>query len=89
MQTDGIKEHMEKEKEGGKCYSFAWVLKKQIQDKTKDTVFQVIKEKEDLIRDTVYRKKCMLIYGLREKKNPHKNSREREEREVKKVIHKV
>ena len=51
--------------------SFAEVIKKQIQDKTKDTVIQIVKEKEeDLVRDTVDRKKCMVIYGLQEKKNP-------------------
>ena len=60
--------------------SFAEVIKKQIQDKTKDTVNQIIKEKEDLVRDTVDRKKCMVIYGLQEKKNLNKYGREREER---------
>ena len=36
------------------------------------------------------RKKCMVIYGLQEKKNPNKYGRQREERElVKKVIKKV
>ena len=34
----------------------------QIQDKTKDTIIQIIKEKEDLMRDTVDRKKCIEIY---------------------------
>ena len=71
--------------------SFAEVIKKQIQDKTKDTVIQIVKEKEeDLVRDTVARKKCMVIYGLQEKKNPNKYGREREERElVNKIIKKV
>ena len=53
------------------------MLKKQIQDKTKDTVIQIMKEKEDLVRDTVDRKKCMVIYGLHEKKNPNKYRRKR------------
>ena len=66
------------------------VLKRQIQDKSKDTVIQIIKEREDLVRDTVDRKKCMVTYGLRKKKNPNKYRREREEREVvKKVIQTV
>ena len=71
--------------------SFAEVIKKQIQDKTKDTVIQIVKEKEeDLVRDTVDRKKCMVIYGLQEKKNPNIYGRQREERElVQKVIKKV
>ena len=34
------------------------------------------------MRDTVARKKCMVIYGLQEKKNPNKYGRQREEREL-------
>ena len=70
--------------------SFAEVINKQIQDKTKDTVIQIIMEKENLVRDTVNRKKCMVLFGLQEKKNSNKYGREREERElVRKVIQKV
>ena len=52
--------------------SFAEIIKKQIQDNTKDTVIQIIVEKENLVRDTVDRKKCLAIYGIQEKKNPNK-----------------
>ena len=45
-------------------------------------MIQVIKEKEELVRDTVDKKKCMVIFGLPEKKNPVKFVREREEKEV-------
>ena len=40
------------------------IVKKQVQDKTKDTIIQIIKQKENLVRDTVDRKKCMAIYGI-------------------------
>ncbi|MPC27870.1 hypothetical protein E2C01_021058 [Portunus trituberculatus] len=36
---------------------FSEAVRKQIQDKTKDTVIQVVKEKEDLVRDTVDKRK--------------------------------
>ena len=71
----------EKKQENDKVI-FAEVVQKQIQEKTKDTVIQVIKEKEELVRDTVDKKKCMVIFGLPEKKNPIKFVREREEKEV-------
>ena len=71
----------EKKQENEKVI-FAEVVKRQIQEKTKDTVIQVIKEKEELVRDTVDKKKCMVIFGLPEKKNPVKFVREREEKEV-------
>ena len=60
-----------KEREKGNV-SFAEVLKKQIQDKANNTVIQIIKQKEGLMRDTMDRKKCMVIYGQQEKKNPNK-----------------
>ena len=42
------------------------------------------------MRDTVDRRKCLVIYGIEEKKNPNKYGREREERELaKKVIKQV
>ncbi|MPC59911.1 hypothetical protein E2C01_053940 [Portunus trituberculatus] len=46
----------------------------------------MIKEKEDLVRDAVDKKKSFVIYGMREKKNPNKFTREREEREIAKTI---
>ena len=45
--------------------SFAEVIKKQLQEKTKDTVILIIKEKEDLVRDTVDRKTCIIIFEAR------------------------
>ena len=78
-----------KEREKGNV-SFAEVLKKQIQDKANNTVIQIIKQKEGLMRDTMDRKKCMVIYGLHDRKDPNKYGREREELElVKKVMQKV
>ena len=78
---DELKNVCKKEREEEKV-SFAEIIKKQIQDKTKDTVIQIIKEKKNLVRDTVDRKKCFVIYGMQEKKNTNKYGREREEREL-------
>ncbi len=55
--------------------SFTEVVKKQIEENTKNTVIQVIKEKEVLVRDTVD-KKYVVFFGLQEKKNPVKRERE-------------
>ena len=70
-----------KENEAEKA-SFRKVVKQQIQEKTKDTVIQVIKEKDNLVRYTVDKKKCMVIFGLQEKRNPVKMVREREEKKL-------
>ena len=79
------KEQCEEEK-----INFAEVIKQQVREKTKDTVIQVIKEKEVLVRDTVDKKRCMVIFGLQEKKSPVKFTREKEEKElVKEIIQKV
>ena len=56
-----------KEQEDEKV-NFAEVVKQQIQEKTKDAVIKVIKEKEELVRDTIDKKKCLVIYGISEKK---------------------
>ena len=49
--------------------SFAEVIKKQIQDKTKDTVIQIVKEKEeDLVRKTVARRNVWLYTVYRKRK---------------------
>ena len=66
--------------------NFAEVVKQQIQEKTKDAVIQVIKEKQELVRDTVDKKKCMIVFGLKEKKNPVKFVREKEEKQVAKNL---
>lgn len=74
-----------KEQEDEKV-NFAEVVKQQIQEKTKDAVIKVIKEKEDLVRDTVDKKKCLVFFGVQEKKNPVKFVREKEEKEVVKKL---
>ena len=76
-----LKNAWKQEKEIEKV-TFKEVIEKQIQERTKDTVIQVIKEKEGLVRDTVEKKKSMVIFGLQEKKNPVKMAREKEEREM-------
>ena len=62
--------------------TFREVLHKQLEDQTKETVVKVIKEKPDLVRDTVEKKKCVVVFGLKEKKNPVRHVREKEEREL-------
>ena len=74
--------------------SFREIVKNQIQEgiqeQTRKAVVKIIKEKENLVRDTVEKKKCMVIYGLKEKKNDVRTERERELKEsVKKVVAKV
>ena len=61
--------------------SFAEVIRGQVQENTKSTVIQVIKEKDELVRDTVDKKRCMVIFGLQEKYLV-KFVREREEKEL-------
>ena len=61
--------------------------KKQIQDNTKNTVIQIIKEKENLVRDTVDRKKMLCnLQTTRKEKSQQIRKRERGERNSKKVI---
>ncbi|MPC51100.1 hypothetical protein E2C01_044939 [Portunus trituberculatus] len=58
------------------------VVRRQIQENMKVAVIEVIKEKEDLLRDAVDKKKSFVIYGMREKKNPNKFTRECEKKEI-------
>ena len=76
-----LRNEWKKEQEEEKI-KFTEVVRRQIQEKTKDTVIQVIKEKEELVRDTVDKRKCLVIFGLREKKIPNKYVREKEEKEL-------
>ena len=62
--------------------SFNEIVKQQIQDKTTDTVIKIIKEKSDFVRDTADKKKCLIIFGIHEKKNPVKFDREKEEKMI-------
>ncbi|MPC77340.1 hypothetical protein E2C01_071792 [Portunus trituberculatus] len=78
---NGWKQEQEEEKA-----KFSEVVKKQIQENTKVAVIEVIKEKESMVWDAVDKKKSFVIYGMREKKNPNKFTREREEREMAKMV---
>ena len=69
---------------------FKEVVEQQIQEKTREEVVKVIQEKQNLVRDTVEKKKCLIIYGLKERKNNVKTEREKELKEsVKKVMEAV
>ncbi|MPC77896.1 hypothetical protein E2C01_072365 [Portunus trituberculatus] len=73
---DEWKKIWKKEREEEKVF-FAEVVKQQI---------KVIKEKEELVRDMVDKRMCIVIYGLEEKKNPVKFVREEDEKEMVKEI---
>ena len=51
---------------------------------------QVIKEKHNLVREAVDKKKCVVVFGVIEKRNPVKFVRDREDMEIAKgVINKI
>ena len=56
-----------KEQEDEKV-NFAKVVKQQIQEKTKDAVIKVITEKEELARDTVYKKSSWSFLEYKKRK---------------------
>ena len=60
VQIDGIEKYME-ERKGGEIVHFVEILKREIQSKTRNKVIQVIKEKEDLVRNTLDRNRCIVI----------------------------
>ncbi len=43
---------------------------------------KVIKQKESMVRDTVDKKKCIVIYGLKEETEPVRYKREGEQKKV-------
>ena len=83
-----IKDAWKKQHEEEKV-NFAEMIQRQVQENTKSTVIQVIKEKDELVRDAVDKKRSMVILGLQEKKNPVTFVREREEKELAKEIIKI
>ncbi len=60
--------------------------KKSTEENLTKEVIKVIKEKENIVRDTVDNKKCVVIYGLKEKGQPVCNIREKEERKMVKDV---
>ena len=70
-----------KERENQKV-SFKEIMDQQVKDKTKEAAIQVIKEKDNLVRDALDKKKCIVIFGVQEKKIPVKFERERENMEI-------
>ncbi len=60
--------------------SFIELVHNQIEEETKDTVVKVIEEKEAMMRDTLEKKKYVIMFDLQEKKNPARHAREREEK---------
>lgn len=52
-------------------------------------VIKIIKEKSNLVRDTVQRKMCMVVFGVKEKNLPMKTAREKEVKRTKEIIAEV
>jgi len=71
--------------------SFREIIESQKHDKENLTkaVIKVIKEKENIVRDTVDKKKCVVIFGVKEKMLPVRPIREKDEMKVVKDILKV
>ncbi|MPC75763.1 hypothetical protein E2C01_070157 [Portunus trituberculatus] len=61
-----------KQEQEEKKVKFSEFVKRQIQENMKVAVIEVIKEKEDLLRDAVDKEKSFMIFGMKEKKNPNK-----------------
>ena len=55
---------------------------KKKEEAMKKTVIQVIKEKEELVRHTVEKKKCIMVFGVGEEKTPMRQEREKKEKDV-------
>ena len=63
--------------------SFKKILEsqKKAKEDIKSNVVSVIKEKEKLVRDTVDKVKCVVIFGIKEEKNVNRLEREQKEKE--------
>ncbi|MPC99531.1 hypothetical protein E2C01_094951 [Portunus trituberculatus] len=48
----------------------------------KRTVVKVIKEKDELVRNTVEKKRCVMVFGVKEDKTPMRQEREKKEKDV-------
>ena len=55
---------------------------KQREEVVEKTVLKVIKEKPNVVRDSVEKKKCVIVFGLKEEALPIRNVREQHERKV-------
>lgn len=55
------------------------IMEEQMHDKVKETMVKVIKQKEGWIKDTVDKKKNIMLFGLNEKVTSARHETEREE----------
>ena len=69
------------------------IIRKQQEENDKvitKKVVKIIKEKDNIVRDTVQKKMCVVIFGVKEKNIPNKVTREREElKRAKEILGKV
>ena len=61
---------------------FRKIMENQIKEDVTKTVVKIIKEKGDLVRNTVDKKKCIIVFGLKEEIMPIRQEREVKERKV-------
>lgn len=76
------KKTWKEEKEQQKIEMKEIIRQQQQQERDKDIekrVVQIIKEKDKLVRDTVQKKMCVVVFGAKEKNIPMKINREKEE----------
>ena len=60
--------------------SFRDIVNQQLEEKARSSFVQVMKDNENLVRDTVDKKKCVVIFGMKEDEEPNRFERERVER---------
>ena len=93
--AEGIKKIEEKQKEWKiesetVKESFRDIVSEQMKEKARDSLVKVIKENGNLVRETVDKKKCVLIFGMKEDNIPHRLQREKTEKEnIKKIMKEV
>ena len=75
-----LKEWMKEKEEEKIC--FKEIMQSQYREKTDLTneIVKVIKQKESIVRDTIDKKKCFIIYGLKEETEPIRAKREKVQR---------
>ena len=84
--AEGIKKIEEKHKEWKSeteivKKSFRDIVNEQMEEKARESIVKVIKENENLVRETVDKKKCVLVFGMKEDNIPHRLQREKVEKE--------
>ena len=85
--VDKLRERQEvwKEEQIKEKVNFKEIMDKEFQQREEvvaKTVLKVIKERPNVVRDSVEKKKCVIIFGLKEEVLPIRNAREQHERKA-------